>query len=63
VLRNNCAAETHGVDAGEYRHRAADCRLELLCAPLALRVSTDVTLLERMLRNLIGNALRGDVSV
>jgi two-component system, sensor histidine kinase and response regulator len=44
--------------AREYHHRAADCRLELRCAPLSLRVSTDVTLLERMLRNLIENALR-----
>jgi PAS domain S-box-containing protein len=44
--------------AREYHHRAADCHLELRCAPLALRVSTDVTLLERMLRNLIENALR-----
>jgi anti-sigma regulatory factor (Ser/Thr protein kinase) len=44
--------------AREYRHRAADCGLVLRCASRALRASTDAALLERMLRNLIENALR-----
>ena len=44
--------------AREYAPRAAGDGLELRHAPRALRARTDVVLLERILRNLIENALR-----
>jgi len=44
--------------ATEYAPKAANKGLELRPGPLRLCVYTDTTLLERMLRNLIENALR-----
>jgi len=44
--------------AREYQRRAANCGLDMRCAPRALLAGTDSTLLERMLRNLIENSLR-----
>jgi len=44
--------------ADEYGARAAETGLALRFAPRALRIHTDPTLLERIVRNLIENALR-----
>lgn len=44
--------------ACEYRPRAVACGLVLRFAPRAFQTSTDAALLERILRNLIENALR-----
>ncbi len=48
--------------AREYQPRAAANGLELRVVPRALRVSTDGSLLERIIRNLIENALRYTVT-
>ena len=57
-LRNVNAGELVERLTGEYRPRATAAGLTLRCVANALWVRTDATLLERILRNLIENALR-----